>query len=61
MKIVQTCVPLEYLHDLSALQVPEVDFVVFTTGDDPFAACDAEARRDAVLLIPMAHVGLQAS
>ena len=59
--MILTCVSFEYLHDLSALQVPEIDFVIFAAGHDPLAACDAEASGNAVLLVPMTHVGLQAS
>jgi len=39
---------IEHLQDLSTLQVPQVDLVVFTAGHDPLAARDAEAGGDAV-------------
>ena len=61
MKMVFTCVPLKHLHDLSALQVPEVDLVVFAAGYDPLSARDTEARCDAVLLVSVTHVRLQTS
>ena len=61
MKMVFTCVSLEYLHDLSALQIPEVDLVVFAAGYDPLSARDTKARCDAVLLISVTHVRLQTS
>ncbi len=54
-------VPLQCLHDLAALQIPEIHLVVFTTGDNPLAAGDTEACSDAVPHICMSHVGLQTS
>lgn len=40
---------IKYLHDLSALQVPQIDLAVFAPRHDPLAARDTEARGDAVL------------
>lgn len=50
---------LKRLHYLAALKIPEVHLVVFATGDDPFAASDAEARCDTKLLIRMSDVCLE--
>ena len=51
--------PLKCLNDLPALKVPKVYLIVFASRDDPFASRDAEACRDAILLIGMPDVGLQ--
>jgi hypothetical protein len=40
---------IKNLHDLSALQVPQIDFAIFAARHDPLAASDAEACSDAVL------------
>lgn len=40
---------IKYLHDLSALQVPQIDLAVFAPRHNPLAARDTEARGDAVL------------
>jgi len=44
-----TAVTIKYLHNLSALQVPQVDLAIFAARHDPLAARDAEAGGDAVL------------
>lgn len=44
-----TSMTIKYLHNLSALQVPQVYLAVFATRHDPLAARDAEAGGDAVL------------
>lgn len=53
-------VALQRLHDLFALQVPDVHHVVLTARHDPLATGDGEVGKDAVLLVPMAGVRLQA-
>ena len=40
---------IKYLHDLSALQVPQINLAVFAPRHNPLAARDTEARGDAVL------------
>ena len=52
---------LEDLHDLPALQVPQVYFAVFAARHDPLAARDAEAGGDAVLGVLVADVRLEAA
>ena len=52
-------VALKCLHDLPALEVPQVHLVVLAAGDDPLAARHAEARRDAVLLVRVPDVRLE--
>jgi hypothetical protein len=54
-------VPLEHLHDLARLEVPDVRLVVLAPRDDPLAARDAEARGDAVLCVGVPGVGLEAA
>jgi hypothetical protein len=50
----------EGLHDLFCLKVPEVYEVVLRAAHDPLAAGDGEVGEDAVLLVLVARVGLQA-
>jgi len=52
---------LEDLHDLPALQVPQVYLAVLAARHDPFAARDAEAGGDAVLGVLVADVRLEAA
>lgn len=47
------------LCNFTTLQVPDVHFVVFATGHDPFSASDTEAGCDAVLFVFVAHVCFQ--
>ena len=54
-------VALKRLHDLPALEVPKVDLVVLGAGDDPLSARDREAGSDAVLLVRVADVRLEAA
>ena len=50
---------LERLHDLPALEVPQVHLIILATGNYPLASRDAKACSDAILLIRVSNVGLQ--
>ena len=52
---------IKNLNYFSALQVPEIDFMVFAARNDPFAARDAETRGDAIFRVGVACVGLEAA
>lgn len=54
-------VALKRLDDLSALEVPQVDLVILAAGDYPLASSNTEARGDAIFLISVPDVGLQAA
>ena len=49
---------IEDLHDFPSLQIPQVYFVIFAAGHDPFASGDAETRADTVFGVLMTDVGL---
>ena len=52
-----TVVPLQYLYDTATLQLPEVDFVILATTDDPRPALGGvETRADAVHVVLAALV-----
>jgi len=53
-------VPLQLLHDLFGLQIPDVDLVVFAAADDPLAPRHREVGEDAVFFILVALIGLEA-
>lgn len=60
-EITLTRMSLEDLDYFAALQVPDVDLVVLAAGDDPLSASDREAGGDAVELVPVANIRLQAA
>jgi hypothetical protein len=53
-------VTLQALHDLLGLQIPDVYHVVLAAADDPLAVRDGEGGKDAVLLVLVPLIGLQA-
>lgn len=55
------CVTLQHLDDFSGLQVPQIHFIIFTTGDDPLSTSYAETCNNAVVLIDVACVCFQAT
>lgn len=56
-----TSVTLQYLHDLTRLQVPNVRFMILASCNDPFPTRYAKACRDAVFAVNMASVRFQTS
>jgi hypothetical protein len=55
-------VPLQGLHDTPTLQLPQVDFMILTTTDDPRPALGGvETRADAVDVVLPAFVCFHAS
>lgn len=50
---------LQHLNNLTALQVPDIHLLVLAARDDPFTACNAEARSDTVLRVLMPDICLQ--
>lgn len=53
-------VSLQSLHDLLALQIPNVHHLVLAARHDPLAARHREIRKDAILFVPVPRVRLQA-
>lgn len=53
-------VSLQSLDNLLALQIPDVHHLVLTARHDPLATGHREVRKDAVLLVPVSRVRLQA-
>lgn len=56
-----TGMPFQNLHHLATLQVPNVDFAIFASRDDPLSTGHREACRDAVELVLVADVSFQAA
>ncbi len=53
-------VALQFLDDFLRLKVPDVNLVVFAAADDPFASGDGKAGENAVFLIFVTLIRLQA-
>jgi hypothetical protein len=51
--------PFQNLDNLTRLQIPEVDLVIFTTGDDPLATGNAEASSDTEFGVQVSSIGLE--
>ena len=47
------------LNNLLGLQIPNVNLLVLTTTDDPFAASDAKAGKNTILVVLVAAVRLE--
>jgi len=53
--------PLQDLNDFSRLQIPDVNLVVFATGNDPLPTRDTKTGRNAVFGIRMTCVCFEAA
>ena len=53
--------PLQHLHDLPCLQIPQIHPIILAPRNDPLPARHTKARRDAVLVVLVAGVRLEAS
>jgi hypothetical protein len=52
----RTLMPFENLHDLSALEVPEVNFVVLAPRDNPLPSGHTKASDDAKFCVAVAYI-----
>lgn len=52
--------PLQLLHDLLSLQVPNVDHSILGSANDPLSASDGKVGEYTVLLVLVARVGFEA-
>ena len=50
---------LKFLDDFLRLQIPNINLVVFATGDDPLAAGHGEVGEDAIFLVFVTLVRLE--
>jgi hypothetical protein len=48
--------PFKYLHDFSALEVPQVNFVVLAPRDNPLPSGHAKASDDTIFCVGMAYI-----
>jgi len=54
------CVPVQLLHDLLRLQVPNVDLMIFRSGDNPLSPGHRKVCKNAIFFVLVTTVRFQA-